>query len=163
MDIIAKTYYDTPIGTIEISANEQGVTQILFIDYPTYELRPSHPYLLECIEQLDEYFAGKRNHFTVFMDLQGTDFQRKVWHQLLDIPLGTTQTYLEVAKKMKAPNAVRAVGQACGRNQLWLLVPCHRVIGANGNLTGYGGGLKRKRWLLQHEWAILHGKQTALF
>jgi methylated-DNA-[protein]-cysteine S-methyltransferase len=161
--IVAKTYYDSPIGAVEITASETGISGLAFIDYPTYEIQPSHPHLTQCIEQLDEYFAGERTRFTVFLDLGGTEFQRRVWRELLEIPLGQTATYLEVAKQVQSPDAVRAVGSACGRNQHWLLVPCHRVIGSDGKLTGYAGGLARKRWLLQHEWGILYGKQTKLF
>ncbi|MEO0895755.1 MAG: methylated-DNA--[protein]-cysteine S-methyltransferase [Bacteroidota bacterium] len=162
-EIIAQTYYDTPIGPIRIEASELGIRSLCFIDYPTYELNPTYPLLLQTIEQLDEYFAGQRTRFNVFLDLQGTEFQRRVWRELVEIPLGTTRTYLEVAKEIKSPNATRAVGSACGSNKLWLLVPCHRVIGSDGKLTGYAGGLKRKRWLLQHEWGILYGKQKTLF
>lgn len=163
MDIIAKTYYDTPIGTLEISASQTGVRRLCFIDYPTYELNPTHPPLLQLMEQLDDYFAGKPVLFNSFLDMEGTDFQRRVWRELINIPLGKTETYLSIAKKIDAPNAVRAVGQACSRNDLWLLVPCHRVIGSDGKLTGYAGGIKRKRWLIQHEWGMLHGKQAVLF
>ena len=162
-EIVAKTYYDTPIGTIEIEASDLGIKKVCFIDYPTYEQNPTHDKLLQTIEQLDEYFAGQRTRFNVFLDLSGTDFQRRVWRDLVEIPLGTTKTYLEVAKSIYSPDAVRAVGSACGSNQLWLLVPCHRVIGSNGKLTGYAGGLKRKRWLIEHEWGILYGQQKTLF
>lgn len=161
--IVAKTYYDTPVGAIEISATELGIRSLCFIDYPTYELNPSHPVLLKCIEQLDEYFQGQRRRFNVFLDFQGTEFQRSVWRELMEIPLGTTRTYLNVAKAISNPDAVRAVGSACGQNKLWLLVPCHRVIGSDGKLTGYAGGLQRKRWLLEHEWGMLYGKQAQLF
>ncbi|MEL6673519.1 MAG: methylated-DNA--[protein]-cysteine S-methyltransferase, partial [Bacteroidota bacterium] len=99
----------------------------------------------------------------VFLDMQGTDFQRRVWRELREIPLGHTRSYLEIAKRVQSPNAVRAVGSACGRNKHWLLVPCHRVIGSDGKLTGYAGGLKRKRWLLEYEWGVLYGKQSQLF
>lgn len=162
-DIVAKTYYDTPVGPVEITASEFGIRSLSFTDYPTYEIQPAYPLLLECIEQLDEYFAGKRTTFTVFLDLQGTDFQQKVWRELMNIPFSNTASYLEVAKKVNSPNAVRAVGSACSRNKHWLVVPCHRVISSDGKLTGYAGGLKRKRWLLQHEWGVLHGKQARLF
>lgn len=163
METIAKTYYDSPIGTVEISATELGVSNLTFTDYPIYELNPSHDTLLDCIEQLDEYFQGKRTTFNLFLDLQGTDFQNRVWRELMHIPLGTTLTYLELAKRIQTPDAVRAVGGACGKNKLWLLVPCHRVIGSNGKLTGYGGGINRKRWLIEHEWSVLHGRQGLLF
>ena len=161
--ITGKTYYDSPIGPVEITCSDQGIVSLSFTDYPTYEINPSHEHLLNCIEQLDEYFEGKRTHFTVFLDFAGTEFQRKVWRELMEIPMGTTATYLEVAKRVKSPNAVRAVGSACGRNKHWLLVPCHRVIGSDGKLTGYAGGIKRKRWLLQYEWGVLHGRQAELF
>lgn len=162
-EIIAKTYYDSPLGPLEISASHVGLRSLRFIDYPTYEVNPTNEHLIQTIEQLDEYFAGNRTHFTVFLDLQGTEFQRKVWRQLLEIPLGKTASYLEIAKRVNSPDAVRAVGSACGRNQHWLLVPCHRVIGSDGKLTGYAGGLKRKRWLLHHEAGMLYGKQAKLF
>lgn len=161
--IIAKTYYDSPIGPVELVASETGIRSLSFVDYPTYEIQPTHDFLLQCIEQLDEYFEGKRTQFTVFLDMEGTEFQRRVWRELKEIPFSKTASYLEVAKKVKSPNAVRAVGSACGRNKHWLLVPCHRVIGSDGKLTGYAGGLNKKRWLLQHEWGVLHGKQAKLF
>ena len=163
MEMLAKTYFDSPVGTVEVKATEAGISGLTFVDYPTYEVNPTHPHLLSCIEQLDEYFAGNRTHFTVFLDLKGTEFQQKVWRELMNIPLGGTASYLDVAKRVMSPNAVRAVGSACGRNAHWLLVPCHRVIGSDGKLTGYAAGLKRKRWLLHHEWGMLHGKQAELF
>jgi methylated-DNA-[protein]-cysteine S-methyltransferase len=101
--------------------------------------------------QLDEYFAGKRRAFDLPLQLQGTEFQRRVWRVLLEIPYGVTWSYGQLAKRIGNPNASRAVGLANGQNPVSILVPCHRVIGANGSLTGYGGGLERKRWLLAHE------------
>ncbi|MEZ4775169.1 MAG: methylated-DNA--[protein]-cysteine S-methyltransferase [Bacteroidia bacterium] len=162
-NITAKTYYDTPVGPVEITASEIGIRSLSFTDYPTYEIQPNFPVLLQCIEQLDEYFSGKRTHFTVFLDLEGTEFQQKVWRELMNIPLGTTASYLEIAKRVFSPNAVRAVGSACNKNKIGVVVPCHRVISSDGKLTGYAGGLQRKRWLLQHEWGVLHGNQTKLF
>ncbi|MEO1450122.1 MAG: methylated-DNA--[protein]-cysteine S-methyltransferase, partial [Bacteroidota bacterium] len=162
LEMLAKTYYDTPIGTLEIGATENGIGKACFVDYPTYEVDPTHEHLLQCIEQLDEYFAGERVHFNLFLDQTGTEFQRRVWRELRNIPLGHTAAYLDVAKRIQSPEAVRAVGAACGANKLWLLVPCHRVIGSNGKLTGYAAGLKRKRWLLEHESGILYGKQVRL-
>ncbi|MFK7923772.1 MAG: methylated-DNA--[protein]-cysteine S-methyltransferase [Bacteroidia bacterium] len=163
MTLVGKTYFDSPQGPLEITTSEQGIISVKFIDYPTYEINPTHEHLLQCIEQLEEYFAGKRTKFTVFLDFKGTDFQLKVWRALTEIPLGKTEAYLEIAKKVKSPNAIRAVGSACGRNQHLLLVPCHRVIGSDGKLTGYAGGIKRKRWLLNYEWGVLHGRQAELF
>ncbi|MDX2250252.1 MAG: methylated-DNA--[protein]-cysteine S-methyltransferase [Bacteroidia bacterium] len=162
-NIVAKTYYDTPVGPVEITASELGIRSLSFTDYPTYEIQPNFPVLLQCIEQLDEYFAGKRTHFTVFLDFDGTEFQQKVWRELMNIPLGTTTSYLAIAKRVFSPNAVRAVGSACNKNKIGLVVPCHRVISSDGKLTGYAAGLQRKRWLLQHEWGVLHGKQAKLF
>ncbi len=163
MSLIAKTYYDAPIGTVEISASEVGIRSLCFVDYPTYEMDPGNDFLIACLEQLEEYFHGQRTHFQLFLDLDGTEFQLRVWRELMNIPLGTTTTYLDVAKRIQSPDAVRAVGAACGKNQHWLLVPCHRVISSDGKLTGYAGGLKRKRWLIDHEWGVLHGKQRELF
>lgn len=159
----AKTYMDTPLGPLELTATEAGIRSVCFIDYPTYERDPTHPHLLQCIEQLEAYFRGEREHFTVFLDLQGTAFQQRVWRALREIPLGTTMSYLDIAKAIGAPEAVRAVGSACARNQHWLVVPCHRVIGSDGKLTGYAAGLPRKRWLLHHEQGMRLGQQTTLF
>ncbi len=163
MSIVAKTYTDTPLGALEITATEHGIASLSFSEFPTYEINPTHDHLLSCIEQLEEYFLGKRLVFNLMMDLQGTEFQRRVWRQLQEIPYANTAAYLEVAKQIKSPNAVRAVGSACSRNKHWLIIPCHRVIGSDGKLTGYAGGLKRKRWLLHHEWGVIHGKQEELF
>jgi len=163
MQQIAKTYYDTPLGTVAITASNRGISSLTFTEHPTAEIDPTHDLLMECIEQLEAYFSGERTHFTVFLDMGGTDFQRRVWRELTQVSYGTTLTYLQLAKKIQAPDAVRAVGGACSKNQHWLLIPCHRVLGSNGQLTGYAGGLRRKRWLIQHEWGVLHGKQAVLF
>lgn len=163
MPIVAKTYTDTPLGTLEITATEQGIAALSFNDFPTYEINPTHDQVLQCIEQLEEYFLGKRMVFSLMLDLEGTEFQRRVWRELQGIPFSQTASYLEVAKQIKSPNAVRAVGSACSRNKHWLVIPCHRVIGSDGKLTGYAGGLDRKRWLLHHEWGVRHGQQAELF
>ena len=107
--------------------------------------------LAAAIEQLQEYFAGTRRRFDLPLQLQGTEFQQRVWRELTEIPYGETWSYGQLAKRIGMPGASRAVGLANGRNPLSILVPCHRVIGANGSLTGYGGGLERKQWLLAHE------------
>ena len=101
--------------------------------------------------------------FNLMLDLVGTEFQVNVWRALQDIPFAQTTSYLQIAKNIKSPDAVRAVGSACGKNRLWLVVPCHRVIGSDGKLTGYAGGLARKRWLLEHERGVIYGKQMLLF
>jgi methylated-DNA-[protein]-cysteine S-methyltransferase len=107
--------------------------------------------LAAVVDQLEAYFAGSRETFDVPLDLQGTDFQRRVWAGLLEIPYGETMSYGELARRVARPGASRAVGLANGRNPVAIIVPCHRVIGADGTLTGYGGGLDRKVWLLDHE------------
>ena len=127
-------------GIIEISVLSEGE---ITIEIPTN--------LQKCIFQLREYFEGQRNHFDFKLNPQGTDFQQKVWQELLNIPYGKTLSYLELSKKLGDVKAIRAVASANGRNPLWIVVPCHRVIGTNGSLTGYAGGLWRKKWLLEHE------------
>ena len=104
-----------------------------------------------CISQLKEYFAGLRYSFDLMLDPQGTEFQRTVWHELYKIPYGVTISYHELSKRILNEKAVRAVGAANGKNPISIIIPCHRVIGANGKLVGYGGGLWRKKWLLEHE------------
>jgi len=106
-------------------------------------------------KQIDGYFAGRRTVFDLPLDLRGTDFQRRVWKQLLTVPFGQTATYLDIALALGNPQAVRAVGAANGQNPVSVIVPCHRIIASNGKLTGYGGGLWRKEWLLRHEGALL--------
>ncbi len=163
MILSGKTYYDTPIGLVELVCSDRGMTHLAFNDQPTVEINPGHDHLIQCMEQLEEYFAGKRTQFTVFLDMVGTEFQMKVWHGLLDIPAGSTQTYSQLANKYFTSKHTRAVGDACGQNKLLILVPCHRVLASDGKLTGYAGGISRKRWLLDHEWGLFHGKQTQLF
>ena len=108
-------------------------------------------FLQAAVKQLQEYFNSQRTDFTFKLNPKGTDFQQKVWNALLDIPFGKTRTYLEQSKFLGDPKAIRAVASANGKNPLWIVVPCHRVIGSDGSLTGYAGGLWRKKWLLEHE------------
>jgi methylated-DNA-[protein]-cysteine S-methyltransferase len=163
MEILGKTYYETPLGLVEIQATYRGIYALNFVEKAGEEINPAHPHLQQCLEELEEYFQGERLVFSLMLDIVGTDFQVKVWRELLNIPFAETQTYLGVAKRIKSPEAVRAVGNACARNRLWLLVPCHRVLSSDGKLTGYAGGLARKRWLLEHERGVLFGRQTLLF
>ena len=116
--------------------------------------------LKEAVLQLQDYFDGKRTTFTFPLNPSGTDFQKKVWEELLNIPFGKTRSYLDLSKKLGDVKAIRAVASANGKNPLWIVVPCHRVIGTDGSLTGYAGGLWRKKWLLEHENPI---KQESLF
>lgn len=146
-----KAFYESEIGILEILGTEQGVTSILFVPEMPTSVVEVHPCLQECINQLDEYFRGIRKTFSVKLDQQGTAFQKNVWNQLRSIPYGETVTYLKIAELIGNQKAVRAVGAANGKNKISIIVPCHRVIGQNGTLTGYAGGLWRKKWLLEHE------------
>ncbi len=148
-----ETFYKSPIGYIKITVGNKGITGIDFIRAKS-KIKPSNTsnvLLQSCVKQLDEYFQGKRKKFELIINLNGTEFQKKVWLELLKIPFGQTLSYGEVARKIKNPKAVRAVGQAIGKNPISIVVPCHRVIGKNGKLTGYASGLDRKKWLLEHE------------
>ncbi len=160
---IHKAYYSSPIGTIEITGNEQGVNSLYFLDEKKSISGRIHPSLKECIQQLDEYFNSTRKEFDLIINPEGTEFRKKVWNKLLKIPYGKTKSYLDIAKQMGDANANRAVGNANAKNPISIIVPCHRVIGNDGDLVGYGGGLWRKEWLLNHENSLVFGKQTTLF
>lgn len=140
----------TPIGELQVCANEQGVTAILFTPNEDYRPKPN-AHTKEACQQLDEYFKGERKIFSLSLNAQGTEFQHGVWQQLQAIPFGRSCSYSDVAQEIGKPKAVRAVGAANGRNPIPIVVPCHRVIGSNGKLTGFAGGLETKAWLLQHE------------
>ena len=163
---IVQTRVPSPLGVIAIAATPQGLTGLWFTENQRY-LPPklsgpaawpddaAHPVLKQARQQLGEYFAGQRRHFDVPLDLRcGTAFQQSVWQALLGIPQGETISYGEVSRRIGNPAAVRAVGGAVGRNPVSIIVPCHRVMGSNGTLTGYGGGLTRKTALLQLEGAL---------
>jgi len=151
-DGFSKAYYYTPIGLVELEATEKGLAGLRFAKNAGQpESSAFHELLQAAIEQLDEWFAGKSRSFSVSLDLEGTAFQQRVWRQLLEIPFGHTITYHELARALGDPKKIRAVGQANGKNPVSLIVPCHRVIGSNGQFTGYAGGLWRKQWLLEFE------------
>ena len=141
----------SPIGTLEITATEAGISSLFFVEETVEINTDKTQILIEAEQQLTAYFEGGRSNFDLKLDLQGTEFQLKVWSKLLEIPYGTTISYLQLAKRIGNVKSIRAVGGANGRNPISILVPCHRVIGNNGDLTGYGGGLWRKEWLLKHE------------
>lgn len=144
--------YESPIGTIEIKAGDRGITSLAFVDEPTGGTSADgNDFLKTCVDQLDEYFKGTLTSFDVALDLRGTPFQLSAWRTLLLIPYGDTWSYGRVAEQIGRPKATRAVGGANHNNPVSIIVPCHRVIGGNGKLTGYGGGLWRKEWLLDHE------------
>jgi methylated-DNA-[protein]-cysteine S-methyltransferase len=144
-------YIKTPVGIAEITGDENGVAVISILDSEKEVTKKIPAALKEVVSQLNEYFEGKRHDFTFAINPAGTEFQQKVWQELLKIPYGKTVSYMEQTKKLGDVKAIRAVASANGKNPLWIVVPCHRVIGANGSLTGYAGGLWRKKWLLEHE------------
>jgi methylated-DNA-[protein]-cysteine S-methyltransferase len=155
--MLFNTFYNSPIGLLNIIGSESCISSIQFIDNKIVkELESSEipEVLKDCKTQLDEYFNGKRKEFNVKIQQEGSDFQQKVWKELMNIPFGQTVSYLEVAKKVGDEKSVRAVGNANGKNQIPIIIPCHRVIGSNGSLTGYAGKIWRKKWLLQHEMNI---------
>jgi methylated-DNA-[protein]-cysteine S-methyltransferase len=150
---VFKTYYRSEAGILEITGTPEGVLSVNFLKKPVRleESSPLPPPLKDCVEQLDEYFKGERTTFFLKLILKGTEFQKKVWRRLLKIPFGKTISYKTVAEDIGHPKAVRAVGAANGQNNISIIIPCHRVLGHNGKLVGYGGGLWRKEWLLRHE------------
>jgi methylated-DNA-[protein]-cysteine S-methyltransferase len=148
--ILESAFIQSPVGTIEISGSDEGIRSVLFSDIENVQLEiPAC--LQECVDQLNEYFAGKRKQFDLKLDARGTEFQLKVWEKLQLIPFGKTISYLELARMTGSETNTRAVGNANGKNKINIIVPCHRVIGSNGKLTGYGGGLWRKGILLKLE------------
>lgn len=149
----------TPLGIAKIEGDENGISKIsvqdegnvCFASSLSLESGEIPGILKESVLQLQDYFEGKRNDFNFKLNPKGTEFQQKVWKGLLEIPFGKTMSYLELSKKLGDVKAIRAVASANGKNPLWIVVPCHRVIGTDGSLTGYAGGLWRKKWLLEHE------------
>lgn len=146
----ALIYHQSPIGLLEIRGEDEYVTAVYFVEEATEEVSPS-PAVQQCALQLDEYFAGKRKDFDLPLLPAGTDFQHRVWAQLQRIPFGETISYLTLAKQLGDPKCIRAAGTANGKNPISIIIPCHRVIGTNGKMIGYGGGLWRKKWLLNYE------------
>ena len=154
------TYYKTPIGTAKIIGNKNGIQAVSVLDEDIETSSEVPECLQDCVKQLEEYFKGKRNSFDLKLNPKGTVFQKKVWDELLNIPFNTTRTYLEQSKSLGDVKAIRAVASANGKNPIWIIIPCHRVIGSDGSLTGYAGGIWRKKWLLAHENPV---KQQSLF
>lgn len=153
-------FIKTPLGIAKLEGDEMGLSNLILLDSDE-KLTDIIPEELEdAVYQLQEYFEGKRIQFSLTLNPEGTDFQKKVWLALEGIPYGQTISYLELSKNLGDPKAIRAVAAANGKNPLWVIVPCHRVIGSDGSLTGYAGGLQRKKWLLEHE---SPAKQQSLF
>ena len=144
-------YCKTPIGTAKIIGNSDGILSISVVDEPVEISENPHSSLTECIQQINEYFEGTRTTFQLKLNPQGTEFQKRVWDELVQIPFAKTRTYLEQSKILGNAKAIRAVAAANGKNPIWIIIPCHRIIGSDGSLTGYAGGLWRKQWLLEHE------------
>ena len=143
-------FINSPLGITKIAGDDNGISAISILEEGTISaVIPS--VLQEAVVQLQDYFRNERTEFTFKTNAKGTDFQQKVWQELLHIPYGTTISYLDLAKKLGDAKGIRAAASANGKNPLWIVVPCHRVIGTNGSLTGYAGGLWRKKWLLEHE------------
>lgn len=153
-------FLKTPIGTARIVGNQRGISEISVLDEEEESSMHVPDVLLECVEQLQEYFKGERKVFTIKLNPAGSDFQKKVWGELLNIPFGKRTTYMKQTMKLGSEKAIRAVAGANGKNPVWIVIPCHRVVGADGSLTGYAGGLWRKKWLLEHE---SPSGQTSLF
>lgn len=159
--MIRYTRFDSPLGPVIAVAGERGITHVDFVG-AKYERKvasdwledPQAPALAECRRQLDEYFQGRRTTFELELAPEGTDFQQRVWKEIARVPYGKTITYAELARRAGAPGHARAVGAATGRNPLGVVVPCHRIVGSDGSLTGYAGGLERKRELLEREGSL---------
>jgi methylated-DNA-[protein]-cysteine S-methyltransferase len=156
------TYYDSPIGLLKIGGTDLCITELSFIDNRE-QLQYGEPGVSDiihhCTEQLIEFFAGRRKNFDIPVYQDGTTFQQAVWNKLLEIPYGKTISYRDLAQRMGDPKVIRAAANTNGRNKIAIIVPCHRVIGTDKSLTGYSGGLWRKKWLLQHEFRVTHGVQ----
>lgn len=152
------THFPSPVGTLKLVASDAGLVAILWEEDDPKRVRlgamterPDHTVLAETSRQLGDYFAGRRQRFTVPLDFRGSDFQKQVWVALLAIPFGETRSYSAIAHQLGRPSAARAVGAANSRNPISIIAPCHRVLGSNGALTGFAGGLAAKRYLLDHE------------
>ncbi len=144
-------YIETPLGHAKIVGDDNGVSSVSILDTQE-ELSTIIPEtLLDCVTQLKEYFREERKDFDLKLNPEGTLFQKKVWDALHTIPSGKTISYLNFAKQLEDTKAIRAIANAIGKNPIWIIIPCHRVIGTDGSLTGYAGGLYRKQWLLNHE------------
>ena len=153
-------FIHTPLGITKLEGDESGLASITVLndDIPASTIIPE--LLEDTVYQLQEYFKGQRESFSLTLNPNGTDFQKRVWDALQAIPYGKTVSYLDLSKTLGNVKAIRAVAAANGKNPLWIVIPCHRVIGSDGSLTGYAGGLHRKKWLLDHE---SPAKQQSLF
>jgi len=155
------SYLDSPVGSLEIASSEHGIRSLSFCDYRLSQDSENLPEVHKtCIEQLNQYFSGTLKVFSQDLIPEGTEFQMKVWQYLSKIPFGSTTSYSAVAESLGDLAAIRAVASAIGKNKIAIIIPCHRVIGSDGSMTGFAGGIPRKEWLLQHEGAL---QQLTLF
>ena len=154
-------YYDSPVGELLIESEGDAITTVHFLRDHKKRDEVRTAVIEQCVEELHEYFFKGRKFFTVELLLHGSDFQKKVWNELINIPYGKTVSYETIAVRIGDLKSIRAVGLANGQNPIAIIVPCHRVIGKNGDLVGYGGGMENKEWLLHHEGSLL--KQLSLF
>lgn len=161
--MVYSTFIHSPVGYMLIEGTNTHISKVLFCDEPALGSDYLPDVIQTCIKQLQEYFSGERQDFDLPLQPTGTPFQQQVWQQLSSITFGKTASYMEVARGVSGEKAIRAVGAANGKNPICIVVPCHRVIGSDGSLTGYAGGLWRKEWLLMHEGAIQSEKQLSLF
>ncbi|AKD55230.1 methylated-DNA--[protein]-cysteine S-methyltransferase [Spirosoma radiotolerans] len=160
------TVFESPLGLVRVTGDEEGVSVISCTEVPADKTTLDIPLptpVEQAVNQLKAYFAGERHTFDFLMKPVGTAFQQSVWQALLEVPFGTTLSYLTLSRRIGDEKAIRAVAAANGRNPLWIVVPCHRIIGSDGSLTGYAGGLWRKKWLLEHEGAFARSGQLSLF
>jgi methylated-DNA-[protein]-cysteine S-methyltransferase len=151
------SYYHSPVGLLRLQCSDKYIKSVSFSDAEGETDNDEHKLLQACTKQLDEYFAGKRRIFSLSLNQDGTEFQMKIWNLLYQIPYGKTISYHQLARQYGDIKAIRAVASANGKNNLAIIVPCHRVIGSDQSLVGYGGGLWRKKWLLDHEAKHYHG------
>lgn len=158
-----KKYIDTPIGLLEVCASKEAILAVGFVEQKEIENEAVPQVLVDACKQLSEYFSGERQDFDLPLSPVGTDFQQQVWDALLRVPFGRTSTYKKQSQALGNPKAIRAVGTANGRNPIAVIIPCHRIIGSDGSLTGYASGLSRKEWLLKHELQQTCGVQQELF
>ena len=166
MTELVSTYYHSPVGILKISGTDEYISEVSFHDKTQMQKgrkKNLPPMIIHCLEQLIQYFNGERKVFELPLNQPGTKFQQEVWSNLLTIPYGKTISYLDLAKMIGDIKATRAVANANGKNNIAIIVPCHRVIGSNQDLVGYSGGLSKKRWLLEHEAKHHHGVQELAF
>lgn len=158
--INSKAVLETPLGFVLIEGDEQGISRIN-IEKERPEISSEVPEILqEAVEQIELYFSGELKEFDLKLNPEGTPFQKRIWKLLMEIPFGRRKSYMDLAREYGDTKAIRAVAAANGKNPLWIVVPCHRVVGSDGSLTGYAGGIWRKKWLLDHEVPV---KQKTLF